>query len=227
MGYAEVNDIQNFDNDGGMQRNLKYVGKDGKRQDAAHAYLHPRLDDGEHVGLHVLVEHEVIRVLFDGTRAVGVEVQPNTRFQATAASTKVMARKMVVLSCGSLGTPLLLERSGVGSREVLRKAGVPIVADVPGVGRNYMDHHLVGAPYRSSLEPGDTLDAVYGGRCDLGALMAANDPIVGWNAADITSKVRPTESDVEKMSASMQDAWRRDFRDQPSKPMAILTSYNV
>lgn len=73
--------------------------------------VHPRLRDGNHPNLHVLVEHEVIRVIVEDGRAVGVEtrgvgavVQNGTQFQT------IKSKKMVVISAGTLGTPLMLER---------------------------------------------------------------------------------------------------------------------
>lgn len=96
-----------FDTNNAVYRNLKFTSPDGRRQDAAHQYLHPRLADGKHPNLHVLVEHQVIRVLFDGKRAAGVEFQPNPahREDVSAGVQSVRARKMVVISAGALGTP--------------------------------------------------------------------------------------------------------------------------
>lgn len=55
--------------------------------------------------------------------------------------TIVRARKMVVLSSGTLGTPQILERSGVGAKERLRKLDLKVVSDLPGVGEQYQDHY--------------------------------------------------------------------------------------
>jgi alcohol oxidase len=87
----------------------------------------------------------------------------------------------VVISSGALGTPQVLERSGVGNPEILKKVGVTVVADVPGVGENYQDHHLLLYPYKSSLPPGDTLDCILSGRKDFAKAAAAKDPQLGWN----------------------------------------------
>lgn len=46
-------------------------------------------------------------------------------------------------SCGTLGTPLLLERSGLGDEATLNKAGIPVVVYIPGISQNYQDHHLL------------------------------------------------------------------------------------
>lgn len=115
---------------------------DGRRQDVAHRYLHPLLQSGEYPNLHVLVETQVLRILFEGEehRAAGVEIRPNPAFEKDArnnSTTTVKARKLVVASVGSFGTPLLLERSGVGDPAVLEKAGIPIVESLDGVGNDF------------------------------------------------------------------------------------------
>jgi choline dehydrogenase-like flavoprotein len=78
VGVREIQDLQNLEENNGLERWLRYVSPEGKRQDTAHRYLHPKLEDGEHPNLHVLVESKVVRVLFDETkRAIGVEYTPN------------------------------------------------------------------------------------------------------------------------------------------------------
>lgn len=206
---------------------MRYIGPDGKRQDSAHAYLHPRLQDGNHSNLHVLTEHLVVRVVFEGKRAVGVEVQPNPLFhEGSDTITTVRARKQVILSAGALGTPLVLERSGIGHPKYLTRAGIQPVSPLQGVGENYLDHHLLTHPYKSSLLPNETVDAIYGGRVDLNELFQTNAPILGWNAADVTAKLRPTEEEVAALGPKFQAAWDRDYRDKPNKPVMILTSLN-
>lgn len=142
LGWPEIRDINTLDNINGSMRTLRYVSPDGKRQDVAHGYIHPKLQSGNFPNLHVLVETDVERVLFDeNKKAVGVVIRSNHDSQPGTeqhAAKTVRARKQVVLSAGALGTPQVLERSGVGSPEVLARAGVPLVASVPGVGENYL-----------------------------------------------------------------------------------------
>lgn len=81
------------------------------------------------------------RVIFDDNRkAVGVVFRSSADFQVGSKqeTRTINARKQVVLSAGALGTPQILERSGVGNSEVLSRARVPLVASVPGVGENYL-----------------------------------------------------------------------------------------
>lgn len=216
----------NLDTDNATQKNLKYISPEGLRQDSAHTYLHPRLQSGGHPNLNVLVEHQVIRVLFDGNTASGIEIQPNPMFSNDTTVQSVKAKRMVVVSSGALGTPPVLERSGVGNPDVLKAAGVDVVSEVPGVGENYMDHLLLTYPYQSSLLPNETVDALYGGREDLNELIAENAPILGWNAADVTAKIRPSDDEAAALGPEFLEAWNEDFKNEPNKPIVIITSLN-
>lgn len=76
-------------------------------------------------------------------RAVGIEFLPDSRFhpQETQTPRIAKARRLVVLSAGTFGSPVILERSGIGGAERLEKLGVDMVADLPGVGENYQGTH--------------------------------------------------------------------------------------
>ena len=62
LGYRELKDLQNLDANDGVERWLRYVGPDGKRQDAAHRFLHPKLQSGGYPNLHVLTETHVCSI---------------------------------------------------------------------------------------------------------------------------------------------------------------------
>ena len=211
-----------------IQKWAKYISPDGKRQDAAHTYIHPLLQSGDCPNLHLLVDSKVIRVLFDDNKkATGVEyltkpaTQPITGVNATSTPSTVMAKKMVVVSAGALGTPSILERSGVGNKEVLSKLDIPVVSDIPDVGENYQDHHLVLYPYKTSLKPEQTLDGLLSGRKDFGEAMKNNDPILGWNGIDAASKIRPTNKEIEAMGPQFKEHWDRDFENRPTRPVML------
>ncbi|KAK0648237.1 GMC oxidoreductase-domain-containing protein [Cercophora newfieldiana] len=222
IGFREAEDLQIFDVNHAVQRAKKFVSPDGKRQDTATRYLHPLLSDGKHPNLHVLVEHQVVRVLFDGTKAVGVEYKPNPDFRPDETTVHIIhANRMVIASCGALGTPLLLERSGVGNPSILSRAGVPVVVDLPGVGESYQDHNLLVYTFHSSLDPSDTMDPLATGRVSPADLFARNDPILGWNAQDITCKLRPSDADVTALGPDFQAAWDRDFKSAPERPLML------
>ncbi|KAI0126264.1 alcohol oxidase-like protein [Xylariales sp. AK1849] len=227
VGYPEHKDLQMLDANNGIERWQRYVSPDGKRQDTAHTYLHPKLQDGKHPNLHVVVESQVLRVLFEGKKAVGIEYRPNPAFQAVIGLTQTpvrtaRARKMVIVSCGACGSPPVLERSGIGSPEILRRAGVPLVENLPGVGHHYQDHHLILYPYRTNLEPHETIDGILSGRSNVGALVEKNDKILGWNSIDISSKLRPTDAEIEALGPEFQKAWDRDFKGTPDRPLMLM-----
>ncbi|MTD56508.1 mycofactocin dehydrogenase MftG [Amycolatopsis pithecellobii] len=96
--------------------------------------------------LTVMGNTQVQRILFDGQRAVGVEaVGP------AGDRTNFMADE-VVLSAGPFNSPHLLMVSGVGPADMLRRAGIEIVQDMPGVGRDWFDDPCIWVPYRPTPE---------------------------------------------------------------------------
>jgi choline dehydrogenase-like flavoprotein len=231
VGYPFVHDLCDLESNNAVAPFLRYSSPDGRRQDSAHCYLHPLLRDGKHPNLHVLVETQVCRVIFDETkRATGVESVPNPNFHPTIAPMKdgappqiIRARKLVVLSAGAIGTPSILERSGIGAGDILAKSGVPLVADVPGVGAGYEDHHLVFWPYKTSLAPHETNDAIVTGRIDRNTAIAEKQRRLGWNFVDAAVKARPSASDVAKFDPAFQAAWQRDYADRPKRPLLFFT----
>lgn len=185
--------FRNLDNNNGVERYSKYISPSGRRQDAAHRYLHPLLQSGEYPNLHVLVEKQVLKILFDDNKkACGVEYQTNPAWLSNpeflhtgyTSPRTVAASKMVICSAGALGTPLILQRSGVGPGEVLKKAGVPVIEDLAGVGEDYQDHHLSLWAYRTNLTPRECINGFADGRFDVNAAIAQNDELLGTNAMD-------------------------------------------
>ncbi|SQC37956.1 Choline dehydrogenase [Rothia kristinae] len=75
-------------------------------------------------------------MILDGGRAVGVELEQDGEIRELRA-------ERVVLCAGAIGSPEILLRSGIGPREHLEEIGVPVLADLPGVGANLHDHLLV------------------------------------------------------------------------------------
>ncbi|KAI1493775.1 GMC oxidoreductase-domain-containing protein [Biscogniauxia mediterranea] len=226
-GSREIPNLQDLDQNDGVQRWRRYVSPSGRRSDTAHAYVHPRLRDGRHPNLHVMVEARVVRVLFDGAtkRASAVEYAPNPRFHPGSGQQRgrrtVRARRLVVVSCGACGTPSVLERSGIGGAAVLARAGVPLVQDLPGVGHDYQDHHLTLYPFRTAMRPEETVDDFMLGRVPLEAARARRDPRLGWNSVDIAAKLRPTEQETLRLGAPFRAAWARDYRDKPNRPVVL------
>ncbi|KAI0022366.1 GMC oxidoreductase [Xylariomycetidae sp. FL0641] len=224
-GWSESEDANTTDAINQSMRALRYVDRGGTRQDTATKYLHPRLEDGEHPNLHVLVESYVERILFDaGKKANAVVFRPNPAFHSESTSVTVKARKLVVLSCGALGSPLVLERSGVGIPEIVKRGGADLVANLPGVGQNYDDHHMMIYAYKSSLDPDETLDGVITGRSKPEDMIAQKDKFLGWNAVDVQAKVRPSGAEVSALGPEFQAAWDKEFKPYPQKPLMCVAS---
>lgn len=103
----------------------------GERCSAARAYLRPHLG---RPNLRVTVQAQVQRVLFEGRRAVGVEVKVG------GALRRLQARREVVLAAGAIQSPQLLMLSGVGDAAQLQQHGIPVLHHLAGVGANLQDH---------------------------------------------------------------------------------------
>jgi len=104
-----------------------------RRASTARSYLRPAL---KRPNLQVVTGALVHRVLFDGTRAVGVEFSRNGNTERADASGEV------ILSAGAVGSPHILQLSGVGDPEHLERVGIPVQHVLRGVGRNLQDHYL-------------------------------------------------------------------------------------
>jgi choline dehydrogenase len=117
--------------------------KDGKRHSAAAAFLVPTL---HRPNLTVQTGALGTRLLFEGTRAVGVEyLHEGTLHQ-------VRVNSEVILSAGAFDSPKLLMLSGIGDAEQLQAMDIPVVVDSPGVGQNLQDHILVPVPYEATQD---------------------------------------------------------------------------
>jgi choline dehydrogenase len=107
----------------------------GARCSAADAYLRPAL---QRPNLMVETGALVSGVVFEGKRAVGV------RYRRGGSERFAEARREVLLAGGAIGSPQLLLLSGVGPAARLRELGIPVMADLPGVGENLRDHLVAG-----------------------------------------------------------------------------------
>ncbi len=118
---------------GYFQRNIRR----GWRVSTADAFLKPARSRRN---LAVRTGTQATAVLFDGTRAVGVRC---LRGRDPATAREIGARREVILCCGTINTPKLLQLSGVGPGGLLAAAGIPLRHDLPGVGENLRDHYSV------------------------------------------------------------------------------------
>ncbi|ACP21926.1 predicted Choline dehydrogenase BetA (plasmid) [Sinorhizobium fredii NGR234] len=112
--------------------------KDGVRWSTANAYLKPAMS---RPNLTVITHAMTRRVVLEGKRAVGVE------YELEGERVVAKASREVLISSGPIGSPHLLQRSGIGPAAVLRQAGVEVLHDLPGVGENLQDHSEVYIQY--------------------------------------------------------------------------------
>jgi choline dehydrogenase len=123
---------------------MQFSIKDGIRHSTTAAYLG---DVAEHPNLQVLVRAHARRLLFDGTRCIGVEVTHDGNIERLHAAE-------VIVSGGTIGSPQLLLLSGIGPAEHLAEHGLAVVADLPGVGANLHDHLLSPVIFSAEREVG-------------------------------------------------------------------------
>ena len=112
--------------------------RNARRCSASVGYLKPAL---QRPNLTLRLTQQVVRVVVEHDRAVGVEIVENGR------SVVLRAEREVILAAGAIGSPWLMLRSGIGPAEDLRAVGVDVVADLPGVGRNLHDHYGIDLVY--------------------------------------------------------------------------------
>ncbi|MDM0019095.1 GMC family oxidoreductase N-terminal domain-containing protein [Variovorax saccharolyticus] len=110
--------------------------KDGQRRNVPSHYLYPIMDQAN---LTILTQALVHKLTLDGKKVTGVEVEWDGQVR------KIGAAREVVLSAGAINTPRILMLSGIGDATELKRLGVPVVANLPGVGRNFQDHTMVAA----------------------------------------------------------------------------------
>lgn len=134
-GYPE-----NPDYNSGWQEGFGYYQvnqEDGRRSSALGGYL-----AGRRPNLTVLTGAHVTRLRFDGSRCVGVT------YRRDGVEHTADCGREVILSAGAVQSPQVLELSGVGPADILRRAGVPVVRHLPGVGENFRDHYAARLRWR-------------------------------------------------------------------------------
>ena len=139
MGFAMLDDVNGPLRTGAGYINMN-VAADGSRVSAARAFLHPNLG---RPNITLLLNTNATKVVFEGDRAVGVQI-------VTGDSVRnVHATREVILAAGAIHSAQLLMLSGVGNADQLQKLGIVPVANLRGVGQNLQDHVLVsGVVYK-------------------------------------------------------------------------------
>jgi choline dehydrogenase len=148
-GLARNDDFNGAEQDGvGM---YQVTQRGGMRASASVAYLHPAMATRQN--LSVMPFMHVNRILFEGTRAVGVEASQLGQAQ------ELRAEREVILCGGAFNTPKLLMLSGVGPAEHLSLREIEVLLDQPGVGENLSDHTAAYSVF-TTPEPESLLQAL-------------------------------------------------------------------
>ena len=134
-GIPATEDFNSGDNEGVGYFKVNQRG--GWRVSAAKAFLRPALS---RPNLTVMTDTQVRRVLFDGRRATGVEV-------IQGGQTRVIAGGQIILSAGAIGSPQILQLSGIGPGALLHSMGIEVLRDC-AVGENLQDHLQIRCAYR-------------------------------------------------------------------------------
>ena len=163
-GYPLTDDVNGYKQEGfaAFDRNIHR----GRRLSAARAYLHPVM---HRPNLEVRCRTFVNRVLFDGTRAVGVEVAGRTGPERIDAGE-------VILCGGAINSPQLLQLSGIGNASELEALDIGVVHDLPGVGEHLQDHLEVYIQY-GSKQPVSVAPAMKMAQPALGRVQVAVLPV--------------------------------------------------
>ncbi|KAI0687739.1 GMC oxidoreductase [Cytidiella melzeri] len=152
-GVAHSHDVNTHRGTLGVTKVMTYIDNKGQRVTAERAYL--TSDVLARDNLKVATGAYANRVLFNGAgpsiRATGVEYR-----DASGALFVSRARKEVVLSAGAVHTPHILMLSGVGPADHLQSVGIPVLADLPGVGSGLKDHPVIDTRYANKYS--DTTD---------------------------------------------------------------------
>src|SRR6267154_1986263 len=133
MGMPILDDLNGPMRPGAGYINMN-IAADGTRVSAACAFLRPALSTPN---LTLLLNTNVVKLNFQGTRCVGVKIMTGGEGRDIAAD------KEVILAAGTIHSPKLLMLSGVGEAKALRSLGIDLVENLPGVGQNLQDHVLL------------------------------------------------------------------------------------
>lgn len=141
MGLGTSKDFNGKDQEGAGWYQLTQ--QRAMRCSSSYAFIEPFRD---RPNLKVRTNTRVLRLLFKGSKAIGVEIKTKDKTDT------FYAKKEIILSAGALQSPQILQLSGVGNSRVLNRMGIDVVYDLPGVGENLQDHVDIGLVYSTPDE---------------------------------------------------------------------------
>jgi len=247
QGIPTVDDLEDLVTGHGAEHWLKWINRDtGRRSDSAHAYIHSTR--AVHSNLYLACNTKVDKVIIEDGRAVAVQTVPTKPLHPNQLHTRTFkARKQIVVSGGTLSSPLILQRSGIGDPKKLEAVGVKPIVDLPGVGLNFQDHYLTFSVYRAKPETESFDDFVRGDpevqkseptlspsqREEQAAKPSTTGVFDEWalkgtgplatNGIDAGVKIRPTEEELQAFkewpTPHFNSGWESYFKDKPDKPV--------
>lgn len=168
---------------------------------------------------------KIDRVILENGRATAIRTVPMKPLDPNQLNEKIIkARKQIVISCGTLSTPLVLQRSGIGDPQKLQKAGVKCQVDLPGVGLNFQDHYLTFSAYRAKPDT-ESFDDFIRGDPEVQKKVYDQWQLNGTgplatNGIEAGVKVRPTEQELSQdYMNDFRSGWDSYFKQKPDKPV--------
>ena len=168
---------------------------------------------------------KIDKVILENGRAVAVQTVPMKPLHPREQKqTIIRARKQIVISCGTLSTPLVLQRSGIGNPEKLSKAGIECKVDLPGVGLNFQDHYLTFSVYRAKPDT-ESFDDFLRGDSETQKRVFDQWNVNGTgplatNGIEAGVKVRPTKDELSQdYMKGFRSGWENYFEKKPDKPV--------
>lgn len=215
LGYRRNDDFNGADTEGYGPRQGTI--KAGRRESGTTAFLRPAMS---RPNLKVVTSALVTRVVVENRRATGVDIQQN------GETKRIVARREVILSAGTFGSPQILLLSGIGDGAALQALGIAVQHDLSGVGANYHDHVASGVLMRTSNSTsyGISLKALPRGAWNvLEYLLARKGPFAS-NVFESHAFVKSTSG---RDRPDLQIVFQPARRNQSTFPLPLGHGYNI
>ncbi|KAI1254238.1 Alternative oxidase, mitochondrial precursor [Eutypa lata] len=222
-----VDDLEDLSTGHGAEHWMKWINRDtGRRSDSAHAYIHSTR--ALHSNLYLACNTKVEKVIIENGRAVAVQTVSTKPLHPNQKKSRIFrARKQIVVSGGTLSSPLILQRSGIGDPAKLRAAGVEPKVNLPGVGLNFQDHYLTFSVYRAKPDV-ESFDDFVRGVPEVQKQVFDQWQLNGTgplstNGIEAGVKIRPTPEELKEFekwpTPHFKSGWDSYFKNKPDKPV--------
>ena len=168
---------------------------------------------------------KIDKVILENGRATALRTVPMKVLHTKQPRGKIIkARKQIVLSCGTLSTPIVLQRSGIGDPEKLQKVGVKCQVELPGIGLNFEDHYLTYSAYCAKPDTESFNDFIRGDsevqKTVYGQRNVNGTRPLATNGIEAGVKVRPTKEELrQEYMKDFRPGWDSYFKNKLDKPV--------